>query len=177
MAKLFAKHIKLADSIDYVKKTRYLSSLAETGLSCSTGLIRCRIGIGIGTPQRIKDLIESKALKITNLCRIVVDGSYLDQKKRSIFDMKELFVPTLQVLLREDFRSRYGISELPLHVLVLPTHQSAEIKWLRGDFGQAPADPLDPCQGNGFLGGAFRMRTFQPSDMHSTGQLKVTKPV
>ena len=39
MAKLFAKHIKLKEAIETVKKTR--------------------INIGVGTPQRIFDLLEN----------------------------------------------------------------------------------------------------------------------
>jgi protein CMS1 len=58
----------------------------------------CRIGIGVGTPARISDLVKAEALKTTNLKRIVIDGSHVDQKKRSIFDMKEVFVPLLGFL-------------------------------------------------------------------------------
>lgn len=39
VAKLFAKHIKLKDAVEMVKKSR--------------------MGIGVGTPQRIGDLIDS----------------------------------------------------------------------------------------------------------------------
>lgn len=39
VAKLFAKHIKLKEAMDMAKKTR--------------------MGIGVGTPQRIADLLES----------------------------------------------------------------------------------------------------------------------
>ncbi|EEP75624.1 conserved hypothetical protein [Uncinocarpus reesii 1704] len=46
VAKLFAKHIKLAESQEFVKKTRELK--------------RCgRVGIGIGTPVRLNDLIDT----------------------------------------------------------------------------------------------------------------------
>jgi protein CMS1 len=58
----------------------------------------CRIGIGVGTPARIQDLIKAEALKTTNLKRVVIDASYVDQKERSIFDMKEIFVPLLDFL-------------------------------------------------------------------------------
>jgi protein CMS1 len=56
------------------------------------------IGIGIGTPQRLLDLLEKDAMKTRDLKRIVIDGSHLDQKKRSIFDMKELLEPLLKLL-------------------------------------------------------------------------------
>lgn len=47
MAKLFAKHIKLKEAIETVKKTR--------------------INIGVGTPQRIFDLLEN-GITITSSC-------------------------------------------------------------------------------------------------------------
>lgn len=43
VAKLFAKHIKLKEAIDTVKKTR--------------------MGVGVGTPQRIIDLLDDGELK------------------------------------------------------------------------------------------------------------------
>jgi len=57
-----------------------------------------RIGIGIGTPQRLLDLLMKDVMKTKNLKRIVIDGSHLDQKKRSIFDMKELLDPLVRLL-------------------------------------------------------------------------------
>lgn len=75
-----------------------------------------RIGIGVGTPARIQDLVKAEALKTSNLKRIVIDGSYIDQKKRSIFDMKEIFVPLLDFLCHETLKKRY--EEGTLRVLV-----------------------------------------------------------
>jgi protein CMS1 len=46
-------------------------------------------------------------LKTSNLKRIIIDGSYIDQKKRSIFDMKEIFVPLLDFLSRKKLKKRY----------------------------------------------------------------------
>lgn len=74
------------------------------------------MGIGVGTPARIQDLIKAEALMTSNLKRIVIDGSYLDQKKRSIFDMKEIFVPLLDLLTHEKLKKRYDNGTL--HVLV-----------------------------------------------------------
>src|SRR5271163_2706933 len=65
------------------------------------------IGIGVGTPARVQDLINTEALKTSNLKRIIIDGSYIDQKKRSIFDMKEIFVPLLDFLSRKKLKKRY----------------------------------------------------------------------
>ncbi|KAF3482328.1 uncharacterized protein GIQ15_05087 [Arthroderma uncinatum] len=87
VAKLFAKHIKLKEAQETVEKTR--------------------MGIGIGTPVRLNDLINSGSLKLDSLARIVVDGSYVDQKKRGIFDMKELHFPLIELLNRAELRDRY----------------------------------------------------------------------
>lgn len=122
VAKLFAKHIKLDEANEFLGRTR--------------------VNIGVGTPQRISDLLDSGkedleaggihpwhwtvytdrfpgSLKIDALERIVIDGSHIDQKKRGIFDMKETFFPLLQLLNRPEFRDRYGRPEgQGLHVLV-----------------------------------------------------------
>jgi len=88
VAKLFAKHMKLKDNIEYIQKTK--------------------VGIGIGTPTRLKDLIEAGAIKVEGLRRIVVDGSYRDEKKRTIFDMGDTFRPTLDLLNMEPIKRKYA---------------------------------------------------------------------
>ncbi|PGH09518.1 protein CMS1 [Blastomyces parvus] len=98
VAKLFAKHIKLAEAKEFMKKTR--------------------VGIGIGTPVRLNDLAASGELSLTHLKRIVIDGSYVDQKKRGIFDMKDLHLPLLQFLNRADLRDRYSSSDNRVEILV-----------------------------------------------------------
>lgn len=103
VAKLFAKHIKMPEAIEYVKRTRYVHSL---GLA---HLMRLRIGIGIGTPQRLLDLLEKDVLKTKNLRRIVIDGSHLDQKKRSVFDMKELLDPLIKLLSTRPIKDRLDV--------------------------------------------------------------------
>ncbi|KAJ9641475.1 Protein cms1 [Coniosporium apollinis] len=97
VAKLFAKHIKLKEAIESCKKTR--------------------MGIGVGTPQRIIDLLDDGALSSDNLKRIVIDASHIDQKKRGILDMKEIEVPLVQLLGREEFKKRYGAAEKRLELL------------------------------------------------------------
>ena len=87
IAKLFAKHLKLKETIEYVKRTAF--------------------GFGVGTPKRLQDLIEDGVLQVKDLQRIVVDGSYLDDKKRSIFSMKELLDPMLDLLLETGLRKRF----------------------------------------------------------------------
>lgn len=88
VAKLFAKHIKLQDSIDFLKSTR--------------------TGIAVGTPQRLKALMDDGALQIDRLERIVVDASHIDQKKRGILGMKETQVPLVVWLGQKEFRERYA---------------------------------------------------------------------
>ena len=58
------------------------------------------------------------ALSLDNLKRIVIDGSYIDQKKRGIFDMKEMHFPLVQFLNRADLRDRYTSSEDKVQILV-----------------------------------------------------------
>lgn len=97
MAKLFAKHIKLKESIETVKKAR--------------------ISIGVGTPQRIIDLLEAGALKSDGVERIVVDASYIDVKKRGMLDMKETLVPLVELLMRKEFKDRYESENKGLELL------------------------------------------------------------
>ncbi|KAI9376259.1 U3-containing 90S pre-ribosomal complex subunit-domain containing protein [Aspergillus egyptiacus] len=98
IGKLFAKHIKLEEAKQFLE--------------------RARIGIGAGTPSRISDLIDAGSLKLDELKRIVIDGSYVDQKQRGIFDMKETHFPLLQLLTRSEFRERYGAKEKKIEILV-----------------------------------------------------------
>ncbi|KAF2157379.1 hypothetical protein K461DRAFT_284020 [Myriangium duriaei CBS 260.36] len=95
--KLFAKHIKLKEAIDSVKKSR--------------------IGIGVGTPQRIADLLEDGALRFKHIRKIVVDASHIDTKKRGILDMRETHVPLMTLLCRKEFKERYSSTEKRLEVL------------------------------------------------------------
>lgn len=76
-----------------------------------------RISIGVGTPQRINDLLEDGALSAKHLKRIIVDASYIDQKKRGILDMKETQMPLVKLLTRSDLRDRYEDGEVPTKML------------------------------------------------------------
>ncbi|KAL9095812.1 MAG: hypothetical protein Q9165_001809 [Trypethelium subeluteriae] len=97
VAKLFAKHIKFKEAVDMVKKFR--------------------IGIGVGTPQRLIDLLDNGALSSKDLERIVIDASHINQKKRGIFDMKETEIPLTQLLLRKELKSRYSSAEERINLL------------------------------------------------------------
>ncbi|PSR85719.1 U3-containing 90S pre-ribosomal complex subunit-domain containing protein [Coniella lustricola] len=97
VAKLFAKHFKVAEQVEFLKKNR--------------------TGIAIGTPARLMALLDEGALSIEHLKRIVVDASHIDQKKRGVMDMKETMMPLAQWLTRKEFKERYGDSDKPLELL------------------------------------------------------------
>lgn len=65
------------------------------------------MSFGVGTPQRVADLIENGALKVDQLRRIVVDASHIDSKKRGILDMKETQVPLTRLLTLDKLKERY----------------------------------------------------------------------
>lgn len=48
-------------------------------------------------------MLEEKALSVANLKHVVVDVSYIDQKKRGILDMKDLHESLIKLLLRKEF--------------------------------------------------------------------------
>lgn len=97
VAKLIAKHMKLKDNVKHMKKNQ--------------------VGIAISTPMRLRDLIDADALKLEDVKRIVVDGAYKDEKRRSIFEIKELFRPLVELLSREELKQRYG-SATPVEIMV-----------------------------------------------------------
>lgn len=92
-----------------------------------------RIGIGIGTPGRLVDLFNagrnryarnvklitdsSGALSSKELKRVVVDSSWIDQKKRNIFDMKETHEPLVCLLTRSELKERYGSRDDQIQLL------------------------------------------------------------
>lgn len=57
---------------------------------------------GVGTPDRLSALLEDGALSTANLKRVIIDVSYIDQKKRGILDMKDLHEPLIKLLLRKE---------------------------------------------------------------------------
>ncbi|KAF8487644.1 U3-containing 90S pre-ribosomal complex subunit-domain containing protein [Gautieria morchelliformis] len=69
VAKLFARHFKLQDHIAYLKRTK--------------------VGVAVGTPARLGQLLEADALALTALTHIFLDTTYRDAKKRSIMDIPE----------------------------------------------------------------------------------------
>lgn len=96
VAKLFAKHFKLSEHIDYVKKTR--------------------INIAVGTPGRIKALIEAEdgVLKLEKLRYLVIDANYTDGKKRTIFDIPETLRDTFGIMAHEQVKKRIADEKLKI---------------------------------------------------------------
>jgi len=50
----------------------------------------------------LASLLEDGALSTANLKQVVVDVSYIDQKKRGILDMKELHEALIKLMLRKE---------------------------------------------------------------------------
>ncbi|KAJ7489918.1 U3-containing 90S pre-ribosomal complex subunit-domain containing protein [Mycena galericulata] len=70
VAKLFAKHFKLAEHVTYLRRTK--------------------VGSAVGTPGRIgKLLCETDALTVSALSHIILDISFRDTKKRNMLDIPE----------------------------------------------------------------------------------------
>ncbi|CAK7203780.1 Protein cms1 [Sporothrix eucalyptigena] len=91
VAKLFAKHIKLADAVSFLEGHR--------------------TGLAVGTPARLIDLLEQGALSVAHLRRIVVDVSHIDQKKRGVLDMQDTTLPVVRWLSRPELKARYSSGE------------------------------------------------------------------
>ncbi|KAJ6264125.1 hypothetical protein Dda_0267 [Drechslerella dactyloides] len=86
VAKFFAKHVKLSEATEYAAKTR--------------------IGIAVGTPARIVDLIRDGSLQVRYLARVVLDVSYLDAKRRGMWDIKEVQDRVVELLNMDAVRKR-----------------------------------------------------------------------
>lgn len=88
----------------------------------------------MGTPSRILELLNigmfdfillyeimlirtKGALSFHDLQRVVVDCSYVDVKKRGIFDMIETQKPLLQLLNRFELKSRYNSTDGKIDLL------------------------------------------------------------
>ncbi|KAF8590519.1 hypothetical protein K439DRAFT_1329802 [Ramaria rubella] len=82
IAKLFAKHIKLQDHITYLRQTK--------------------IGVAVGTPARLGQLLDAEALVLTALTHICIDTSFRDTKRRSMLDIPETREETFRSVLGND---------------------------------------------------------------------------
>ncbi|KXH34140.1 hypothetical protein CSIM01_07142 [Colletotrichum simmondsii] len=97
VSKLFAKHMKVDEQVQFLQKTR--------------------TGIAVGTPARLMELVDNGALKLDKLQRLVVDASHIDQKKRGVMDMKDTMLPLARWLSRKEFKERYGDEQKPLDLI------------------------------------------------------------
>lgn len=80
MAKLFAKHFKLAHHITYLQRTK--------------------IAAAVGTPGRIGKLLrDTDALSISALSHIILDVTHTDAKKRNLFDIPEVMAEVFHSVL------------------------------------------------------------------------------
>ena len=57
------------------------------------------------------------ALSCSDLERIVVDLSHIDQKKRGILDIRETQQPLMALLNRPEIKERYSEGEKPIQIL------------------------------------------------------------
>jgi protein CMS1 len=86
VVKLFAKHFKIEQQAVFLRKNK--------------------TGFGVGTPQRISELIKTGALKLDNLARIVIDGSHVDEKRFGIWGHQEVFKAMISLLKMEGVQHR-----------------------------------------------------------------------
>jgi protein CMS1 len=87
VAKLFAKHFKLAEHVTYLRRTKVGSAVGTPGrigkLLCETGT-RPRVVVTSANTDATGD-----ALTISALSHIIFDISYRDAKKRNMLDIPE----------------------------------------------------------------------------------------
>ncbi|KAG8136737.1 hypothetical protein E2320_005293 [Naja naja] len=76
--KLFAKHLKIQEQIQMLEKDV--------------------VHVGVGTPGRIKALIQQEGLKLTCLKYFILDWNHRDQKLRRLIDIPEIKKETIDLL-------------------------------------------------------------------------------
>ncbi|XP_066476977.1 protein CMSS1 [Tiliqua scincoides] len=76
--KMFAKHIKIQEQMTKLEK----------------GVIH----VGVGTPGRIKALIQQDGLSLTALKYVILDWNWRDQKLRRLVDIPEIRKETIELL-------------------------------------------------------------------------------
>ncbi len=63
-------------------------------------------------------LMSAGALTSAKLERVIIDCSHIDQKKRSIFDMRETQQPLMHLLNRSELKCRYGSGSGDVQLMV-----------------------------------------------------------
>ena len=86
-SKLFGKHLKVDQQIEYLKKGKF--------------------GIAVGTPSRVLTILQTESGLFPHLRFILIDG-HRDVKLRSIFDIPETLKPLLLLLFANPDRSLAG---------------------------------------------------------------------
>ncbi|XP_078089010.1 protein CMSS1 isoform X2 [Mustelus asterias] len=76
--KLFAKHIKVEEQIKWLSKGA--------------------VHLGVGTPGRIRNLIDRDGLSLQSLKYVILDWNWRDQKLRRLMDIPEVKQETLKLL-------------------------------------------------------------------------------
>lgn len=87
IAKLFAKHIKLHEQEKFLKEHQ--------------------TAIAVATPQRAQKLIESDALNLKYLSLVILDGSTIDSKQRTMFEIPEIKIQLFDLLCMDVIRDRF----------------------------------------------------------------------
>ncbi|RHY25913.1 hypothetical protein DYB25_012450 [Aphanomyces astaci] len=91
VAKLFGKHLKLTEQVDMLKHFHPIAiGTEEMSSACSSWQY-------VGTPGRIKTLLEMKALSLAHTTHVVVD-MHRDSKQMSILELKDTAKDTIDVL-------------------------------------------------------------------------------
>ncbi len=113
VAKLFAKHCKLEEHINYLKKAKIGSAVGTPG---RVGKLLCETGEYFAHPS-LPTVIEQShldALSVSALTHIVLDASYRDAKQRCLLDIPETR--------DEVFRTVLGAPQVMERVKIGKTH-------------------------------------------------------
>ena len=90
VAKLFARHFKLEDHVQYLKRTKVGAAVGTPG---RIGKLLCETGAPciVDSPPDVSSdrNIPTDALSTSALTHIIIDASFKDAKKRSILDIPE----------------------------------------------------------------------------------------
>ncbi|KAH9483754.1 Protein CMS1 [Psilocybe cubensis] len=98
VAKLFAKHFKLAQHVAYLKRTK--------------------VGAAVGTPGRLGKLLnDTDALNVSALSHIILDITYKDAKNRNLLEIPETRDEVFQTVLNNELVLK-GIKEGKIQVVL-----------------------------------------------------------
>lgn len=98
VAKLFARHFKADAQASWLK-----TQVAP---------------IVVGTPHRLRQLIDMDALRLDDAAAIVIDHSWVDQKQRTIFDGPETRVAIIDLIGQQRVREALRRAEKPCRLLL-----------------------------------------------------------